>query len=80
VGGEDPAWDTTIENACSGTQPVPLVTFIMMFASVPTSAALGVPFRSPVAALKLAQPGLFWIQKFSGLPAAPATVGEKLHT
>jgi len=38
-----------------------LLTLIVIFESLPSSAAEGVPLNVPLEALKLAQTGLFWI-------------------
>jgi hypothetical protein len=64
-----------MENAGSETLVVPSVTLITMFASVPASALEGVPASAPVWALKLAQEGMFAIEKTSASPFPSAPVG-----
>ena len=50
---------TVIAKAAMEADELPSLTLITMPASVPTSAAAGVPLSCPVAALKPAQDGLF---------------------
>lgn len=52
---------TWIENGGSVAVDRPLLTLIVIFESLPSSAAEGVPLNVPLEALKLAQTGLFWI-------------------
>ena len=53
----------------------PLFTLMTMPESEPTSAAPGVPTSWPVLVLKVAQDGLFVIEKVSALPEAPVVLG-----
>src|SRR3984957_7065623 len=68
-----------MENAGSDADAVPVLTLIVMFAYVPSSAVVGVPLSSPVAMLKLAQDGLCAIEKLRELPAGPLAVGVKAY-
>jgi hypothetical protein len=53
----------------------PSLTLITIPASVPTSAAAGVPVSCPLAMLKLAHEGLLLIEKVRPLPAGSLAVG-----
>src|SRR6185437_3711855 len=66
---------TVIVNAASAALVVPSLTVITMPASVPTSPLAGVPLSCPLAMLKLAQLGLFWILKLSVLPLESLALG-----
>jgi hypothetical protein len=58
VGG---VFGTLIENAASAAVALPSLTEITMFAYVPMFGAVGVPWRRPVAVLKVAHVGRFAI-------------------
>jgi hypothetical protein len=79
VGGsldEEPL--TLIENGASAAPAKRLWTLMTICANVPMFALLGVPLSLPVVALKLAQDGLFEMEKRTYLSAQPDTVGVKL--
>ena len=69
---------TVIENAARETVAVPSDTEMTMFDVVPVFELVGVPVSAPVAALKEAQVGLFWMLNVSALPSASEAVGVKL--
>ena len=56
---------TVMANAGSASVVLPSLTLMMIFESVPTLAAAGVPESSPVVALKLAQVGLSVMEKLA---------------
>jgi len=66
---------TAMANAGSATLVVPSLTLMMIFESVPTLAAAGVPESSPVVALKLAQDGLSVMAKLAFFPASTVAFG-----
>jgi len=68
---------TTIEKVVSEAVLVPSLTLIAMFASVPAFPLAGVPESVPVDVLKLAQEGMFAIEKTSVLPVLLVAVGVK---
>lgn len=75
VGPEAP--DTTvIVKAGSEALATPSLTLITIPASVPTSAAVGVPLSCPLAILKLAQEGRLLMENVRPFPAGSLAVGE----
>ena len=54
------------------------VTEMMILSYLPAFAAVGLPESPPEVKSKLAQPGLFWIEKLTGSPVGFSTVGVKL--
>ena len=66
---------TVIENAASDVVALPSLTLMTMFGYVPTCALPGVPLRSPVTVLNVAQVGLFVMLKVSVSPSGIAAVG-----
>jgi hypothetical protein len=75
VGPEAP--DTTvIVKAGSEALATPSLTLITIPASVPTSAAVGVPLSCPLAILKLAHEGRLLMENVRPLPAGSLAVGE----
>jgi hypothetical protein len=73
-----PAGVTWIEKAGSPVVVVPSLALMTMLGYWPVSEAVGVPESCPVVSPKVAQLGLFWIPKVSGMPLVLATVGWKL--
>ena len=69
---------TAIGKAGKETLVVPLLTLMVMFEYVPTSAAVGVPDNSPVALLNVVQLGAFFTLKVSAAPLGSVVVGVKL--
>ena len=63
----------TMLNAGNEALSLPSLTLMMILLKVP--AAVGVPDSCPVVVLKLAQAGLFLIEKVSGLPSGSLAVG-----
>src|SRR6185503_9239535 len=78
VGAALAAAATWMVNDASEAVAIWSVTEIVMRAEVPMEAAVGVPFSRPVVALKLAQLGLFWIEKVRVLPSGSLATGRKL--
>jgi hypothetical protein len=68
-----------IENAASEADEVPSDTEIAIPEVDPTLAAAGVPVSAPVVLLKVAQLGLFWIEKVSVPPLGSVVLGVKLY-
>jgi hypothetical protein len=68
---------TCMENAGSAVALAPSLAEITMLAYLPAFGPLGVPESSPVVRPNIAQMGLFWILKLSGLLAGLVTVGRK---
>jgi hypothetical protein len=64
-----------MEKAAIAAEETPLLTLTTIFASVPTSLAVGVPPISPVTVLKLAHVGAFLIAKVSDRPAGSVALG-----
>jgi len=74
VGPEAP--DTTvIVKAGSEALATPSLTLITIPATVPTSAAVGVPLSCPLAILKLAHEGRLLMENVRPLPAGSLAVG-----
>ena len=69
---------TAMGKAGRETVVVPLLTLMVMFEYVATSASVGVPDNSPVFVLKLAQLGSFFTLKVSAAPLGSVVVGVKL--
>jgi hypothetical protein len=69
---------TAIGKAGKETLVVPLLTLMVMFEYVATSASVGVPDNSPVALLNVAQLGAFFTLKVSAAPLGSVVVGVKL--
>ena len=70
---------TVIENGASEADALPSDTEITIPELVPTLEEVGVPVRAPVVLLKLAQLGLFWIEKVSLPPLGSVALGTKLY-
>ncbi len=60
---------TVIENAGSEALSLPLLALMTTLPYWPTSDEEGVPVSNPVAVLKFAQNGLFWMLKPTEPPA-----------
>jgi hypothetical protein len=73
-GGEEAAL-TVIVNAASEADWEPSLTLMTMPEYVPTFEAVGLPLRSPVAVLKLAQDGTFCAENVSVVPLGPLAEG-----
>ena len=65
---------TVIEKVGREAVKAPSVAVMLIFAKVPTFELLGVPESCPVAMLKVAHAGLFWILKPT-VPPLLFTVG-----
>ena len=73
---EPPVAELTVTlKAGNELEVVPLLTLRMMLEYTPVCVLLGVPFSRPLAMLKFAQAGLFWIEKASVVPLAPLADG-----
>src|SRR5580693_3173538 len=68
---------TTMANAGSATEVLPSLTLMMIFESVPTLPAAGVPESSPVVGLKVAHAGLSVIENVAFFPASTVAFGSK---
>ena len=68
---------TVIVKGARAALSVPSLAEITMLASVPTSPLPGVPLNCPVAMLKVAQLGLFWMLKLSVFPLGSLADGVK---
>ena len=85
VGGEElpepplEAALTVMVKEASETDVVPSVTEITMPGKLPTLPDPGVPESLPVLVLKVAQLGLFWMEKVSVPPLGSVVVGVKLY-
>ena len=84
VGGEEPPVPppelafTVMANAASEALLVPSETEITIPEVVPVWLLVGVPVNAPLVVLKLAQAGLFWIEKLRVPPLGSVVVGVKL--
>src|SRR6267378_6088048 len=68
---------TTILKGASAADVLPSLTLITMLANVPTLELVGVPLSEPIAMLKVAHEGMFWILKLSAPPDGSVTAGMK---
>ena len=68
---------TVMEKAGNFETEVPSDAPMMMLAYVPAWAAVGVPLNLPVAVLKVAHDGGFWMLNCSALPLLSEAVGVK---
>jgi hypothetical protein len=66
---------TWIEKAGNPVVVVPSLAVMTMLPYRPVSGVVGVPESSPLVSPKVAQTGLFWMPKLTGLPLGFATVG-----
>ena len=70
---------TVIANGASVAAACPSLTPIMMLLNVPIFALVGVPERSPVLALNVAQVGRFVMLYVSVLPSGSVAIGVKAY-
>ena len=66
-----------LPGGASAAEVFPSLTLITMLANVPTLELAGVPLSVPLAMLKVAQDGMFWMLKLSVPPDGSLALGVK---